>query len=248
MDFKQSLVGLGKKLHQSLIHLVYPAKCLHCQALLPPGPLVLCSSCPSLLELISPKERCPACFNARPEKENGPCQECAQYPSHFLGMAAAFDYEGPAASLVKHFKYANKPYLARGMAAFLVAQFDQVQWPMPDAIVPVPLSFTHWLDRGYNQSALLAEELGRFLDRPVWKVLKRLSGDYSQAALNLEQRKALEGKRFKKNAKYALEGKIILVIDDVMTSGLTLQRCGEVLGEAHPAALYALTFCRTLKS
>jgi competence protein ComFC len=161
-------------------------------------------------------------------------------------MAAAFDYEGPAASLVKRLKYSNQPYLASGMAAFLVAQLDQLQWPLPDALVPVPLSFTHWLERGYNQSSLLAEEMGRLLDCPVWHALKRQSGDYSQAALNLEQRKTLDGSRFRLNSKYSMSEKTLLVIDDVMTSGLTLQRCAETLMTASPASLYALTFCRTL--
>jgi ComF family protein len=162
-------------------------------------------------------------------------------------MAAAFDYEGPAVSLVRRLKYAHQPYLAQGMAAFLVAQFDRLQWSMLDVIIPVPLSFTRWLERGYNQSALLAEEMGRLLQRPVWHALKRRSGDFSQAALSLEQRRTLGGKGFRRNSTYALQGKVLLVIDDVMTSGLTLRHCAEALNEGIPAALYALTFCRTLK-
>jgi ComF family protein len=220
---------------------------LHCQTLLPPESLVLCSACTSLLDLIHPQERCPTCFNQTSALSTHPCRECVQYPSNYCRMAAAFDYEGPAASLVRHLKYANRPYLAQGMAAFLVAQFDRLQWPMPDALVPIPLSFTHWLERGYNQSALLAEEMGRLLQCPIWDALKRRSGDFSQAALTLEQRKALNGKSFKHNIRYSLQGKILLVIDDVMTSGSTLQRCGEILRMCNPSALYALTFCRTIK-
>lgn len=244
MDFKISIEALGQALYKSLLHLAYPTKCLHCHALLPPEPIVLCSACASLLELASFHARCPICFNFLEEGE-ALCEECCNYPSVYLRMAAAFDYEGPAISLVKRLKYAHQPYLAQGMAAFLVAQFDRLQWPMPDALIPVPLSFTHWLERGYNQSALLAEEMGRLLQLPVWHALKRQSGDFSQAALNLEQRKALDGKHFQCKSTYSLKGKVLLVIDDVMTSGFTLRRCAETLNEAHPAALYALTFCRT---
>lgn len=229
------------------MHLVYPTTCLHCQTLLPPNSLVLCSTCSSLLELIQPHERCPACFNLLPEDEITLCYECLQHPSLYCRMAAAFDYEGPAVSLIKHLKYANKPQLAQGMAAFLVIQFDRLQWPVPDALIPVPISFTHWLERGYNQSALLAEEMGRLLQCPVWHTLKRRSGDFSQAALTLEQRKALDGKRFRRCSSYSLQGKVLLIIDDVMTSGSTLQRCADILTKENPSALYALTFCRTLK-
>jgi ComF family protein len=246
LDFKASMGALKQALQHSLLHLVYPTKCLHCHALLPPEPLVLCSVCASLLDLASLHNRCPVCFNFLEEGEI-PCEECCHTPPLYLRMAAAFDYEGPAVSLVRRLKYAHQPYLTQGMAAFLVAQFDRLQWPMPDALVPVPLSFTHWLERGYNQSALLAEEMGRLLQRPVWDALKRRSGDFSQAALTLEQRKLLDGKRFRRKSTYPLQGKVLLVIDDVMTSGLTLRRCAEILNEGNPAALYALTFCRTFR-
>jgi ComF family protein len=248
VDAYSHLAAIGGALKKSVLHLAYPTRCLHCQTLLPPDTLVLCALCASLLELINPQERCRICFNPIVESRAAfPCQDCLQYPSLFIRMGAAFNYEGPAASLVKRLKYANQPYLARGMAAFLVAQLDQLQWPLPDALIPVPLSFMHWLGRGYNQSALLAEEMGHFLKCPTWSVLKRRSGDYSQAALSLEQRQTLESQcfKFKKNS-LVLQDKVLLVIDDVMTSGTTLQRCAEVLSIGRPKALYALTFCRTL--
>lgn len=247
MAFREFLTLLKEGLQKSWLHLAYPTKCLHCQTLLPPESLVLCSACASLLELIHPNDRCPTCFNLSIENCITLCDECLQYPSHYFRVAAAFDYEGPAISLVKRLKYANQPYLAQGMAAFLVTQFDRLQWPIPDALIPVPLSFTHWLERGYNQSALLAQEMGRLLQCPVWNSLKRQSGNFSQAALTLEQRKAVEGNQFRRNSGYSLHGKVLLVIDDVMTTGLTLQRCAEALCVENPAALYALTFCRTSK-
>lgn len=241
-------MGFRQSLQKSLLHLVYPTKCLHCQTLLPPESLVLCAPCASLLELIHPSTRCPMCFNLLAEEAMSVCEACIQYPSHYLRMASAFDYEGPAKSLVKRLKYGNQPYLAQGMAAFLVAQFDRLQWPMPDALIPVPLSFTHWLERGYNQSALLAEEMGRLLQLPVWKALKRQSGNFSQAALTLEQRKTIESHHFQTKPTYGLQGKILLVIDDVMTTGVTLQRCAEALCKENSVSLYALTFCRTIKT
>lgn len=246
MKLSQSVLAICQTLHQSFLHLAYPSKCLHCSTRLPPTSLVLCAACASLLELIEPDERCPTCFNPLSEEPSLVCHNCLHYPSVYFRMAATFNYEGPAATLVKRLKYANQPYLARGMAAFLLAQFDRLQWPLPDALVPVPLSFMRWLERGYNQSALLAEAIGQLLQRPVWHALKRRSGDYSQAALNLEQRKMLAGNRFQLHPKYPIEGKILLVIDDVLTSGSTLKCCGEILNVARPASLYALTFCRTL--
>ena len=245
---KSKIFGLNfvQKLKESFLHLIFPTKCLHCRVQLPPSSLVLCETCGMLLELISPERRCPLCFNPLSDHESLLCTFCSNDSTHYTAVGAAFDYEGPAASLVRRLKYSNQPYLAQGMAAFLVAQFDRLNWPLPDALVPVPLSFVHWLERGYNQSALLAEEMWALLQCPVWPILKRQSGDFSQAALNLEQRKALEGGRFKVDSSKSLQGKTLLLIDDVMTSGLTLQRCAEVIKGEEPKALYALTFCRTI--
>lgn len=235
-----------RALKQSLLHLAFPTKCLHCQVLLLSDSIVLCPGCASLFDLIPSEYRCPTCFIPLRE-ESILCQECLRYPSLYAGMAAAFDYEGPPSSLVKRLKYANQPYLAKGMAAFLVGQFDRLQWPLPDALIPVPLSLTRRFERGYNQSHLLAEEMGKLLGRPVWNALKRQSGDFSQAALSLEQRKGLNSQRFKLKKGIEIAGKILLVIDDVMTSGSTLRACGELLGSGNPEALYALTFCRTVQ-
>lgn len=230
-------------LYQSLIHLAFPAKCIHCQAMLPPGSIVLCAVCVDLLDFIQSEERCSTCF--RTLQENSPlCHECMQLPSLYFRMGAAFDYTGPAASLISHLKYRNRPSLAKGMAGFLVGQFDRLQWPLPDALVPVPLSFSRSIERGYNQSSLLAEEMGAILQCPVWHPLKRQSGDFSQSSLSLEQRKGLEAKRFKLNPKVGIEGKVLLVIDDLMVTGSTLRCCAEVLSSGNCNALYALTFCR----
>jgi ComF family protein len=162
-------------------------------------------------------------------------------------VGAAFDYLGPAATLIKKLKYGNQPHLAAGAAAFLVAQLDRLEWPLPHAIVPVPLSLTHWIDRGYNQSQLIAEKMSEFLNVPVLNVLKRYSGDYSQAGLSLSQRRELEGKSFKLKNSFPIRDKTLLVIDDVMTSGSTLRKCGEALLEGYPGDLYGLAFCRAVK-
>lgn len=207
----------------------------------------LCKSCTLELELIDPKERCPFCFSTEFSQERKRCATCQNRESQLYRTAAAFDYIGPAASIVRKLKYSNQPYLAEGASAFLVAQWAQLEWPLPDLIVPVPISYTHWLVRGYNQSALLAEGVAKLLDRPVHSPLKRLSGDYSQAGMDLKQRKALKKSTLTLDKRHQLYDKRILLIDDVMTTGSTLERCAEVLAEGCPTEIYALTFCRAVK-
>lgn len=211
-----------------------------------PESSLLCSACASLLELINPAERCPTCFEVRQPYEHVHCSACQESSTALYQIGAAFDYLGPAATLVKKLKYANQPHLARGLAAFLTAQFDQLNWPLPDALVPVPLSFAHWFDRGYNQSTLIANEMAHYLDIPVWHPLKRRSGDFSQAGLTLTQRQLMDGLSFQLKKNHSLQGKTVLLIDDVLTSGTTLNKCAECLVEGSPACIYALTVCKAI--
>ncbi|MBA3722330.1 MAG: ComF family protein [Parachlamydiaceae bacterium] len=230
------------QLTHSAVHFFYPPQCLHCGDLIEHNQPLFCPPCTTLLDILNPKERCPTCFEAI---KGNKCPKCIHGEQIVTKIGAVFEYVGPAASLIKKLKYGNQPHLAEGAGAFMVAQFVELNWPMPDAIIPVPLSFTHWIERGYNQSYLLAHEMSRLMQVPVWDALKRHSGDYSQAGLRLEQRKNLSGNRFKINKEYPFEDKKLLIVDDVMTSGTTIRRCAEVLSERCPSKLYALTFCRT---
>ncbi len=227
-------------LKHSFLHLAYPAKCLHCSISLSPTSPFLCEACGALLEGLDPREHCPVCFNPLGEENSLICEACFHDPSSYVHRAAVFPYEGVAATLVKRLKEGNQPYLAKGMAAYLYLQWDRLGWPTPDGIILKPLSFLKRLERGYNQSALLAEELGKLLQCPVWHAIKPCSGDSPHVSLP-------QGKRFQLKARYSLVNKKVLVIDDVITSDLTLEHCAEALKEGSPSALYALTFCKTLK-
>lgn len=198
------------------------------------------------MELIESKQRCSTCFNPKPEGRF--CFECHRSDNPFLALGAAFEYEGPVASLVRYFKYGRLDYLASSLAAYLVAQLIQLGWAFPDVIIPVPMSAPHFFVRGFNQSDLLAKSVGALIQRPVMQALGRYAGDYSQAGLTREQRAALGKSNIILLSKEQLRNQKILLIDDVMTTGQTLKRCAEVIQQAHPKAIYALTLCKTRTS
>lgn len=175
------------------------------------------------------------------------CSVCLRRRPVFDGLAAAFDYAGPAASLIRKLKYSDQPYLAKGCGAYLAAQVLRLEWPIPDAIVPVPLSLSHWFERGYNQSALMAETLSEILKSSVCHALKRKSGDYSQAGLSRQQRVQLDGSTIQLKQGLSLQDKHILLVDDVTTTGSTLRKCAEALLEASPSSIYGITVCRAVK-
>lgn len=241
------MIPFLRHLGQSLIDLVYPPLCLHCSTAICGKKALFCSSCQSLLEIIRHEERCPYCFSPDYVMSRHLCPHCIKRPPVLFRIASVFDYVGPAATLVKKMKYSDQPYLAKGGGAFLVAQFLKLEWPIPDVVIPVPMSITHWIDRGYNQSELLAQQFTDILGCSMQNALKRHSGDYSQAGLSLDQRRELSAKRFCLLENRQFHDKTILLIDDVMTSGSTLRKCAEVLCASYPKSIYGLTLCRAIK-
>ena len=244
MRFSRMLRELG----HSFLDLFYPPLCLHCQESLSASSPLLCEECLLLMTPVDPAERCPCCFSEQFDpKSQHLCFRCQKKPFALERLAAVFDYDGPAAILVRQLKYANKKYLAQGLAAYLAYQLIQLEWPVPDIIIPMPISWLRLLDRGYNQALLLAQELSPLLSRPVQQVLVRRIGGYSQAGLNQQQRLQLSADAFELKMGAALHDKRILLIDDVMTTGQSLECCAQALAAGYPSHIYALTVCRALE-
>lgn len=236
------------RLGQSFLDLLYPPLCLHCNEGLDRSNPVFCRLCLELLSSINPVDRCPYCFSADFSAEGQQCcLRCSKSPPVLDRMAAVFDYEGPASSLVKAFKYGGQSYLAKGAGAFLAAQFFQLDWPMPDVIIPMPMATLRRIERGYNQSLLLADSLGVILNRPVLDLLKRQSGEFSQAGLTHAQRMQLKSDSFSVKRDLKLYDQCVLLVDDVMTTGSSLNCCAEALRVAYPAKIHGLTLCRAIE-
>ena len=227
---------------ESFLRVFFPPLCVHCQDPTAKLKTKLCTTCLEQMSLLEIEGRCPRCFN---EKESGACTRCRQKSSPFRRMIAAFEYAGPAASLVQQLKFGGRQELAKDLAAWMVIQFLKLEVPLPDLIVPVPQPLARTFTRGYSQSLLLAKEIGLLLDRPVGDLLKKKSGDFPQTGLLREQRENLAAGAISWKSHCSISDKVVLLVDDVMTTGSTLRHSARTLEEGFPAALYALTFCMT---
>ena len=197
-----------------ILNFFFPPLCLHCRSVLIHSHNPLCELCVSQLELIEPEERCIYCFGSLDDSLAKICPECyCRYPAYHH-IASVFDYEGPFASLIKHFKYHNKPWLSEGIASYLLYQLVNLNWPIPDIIVPMPICWPHWIERGYNQCLLLAKELAKLLNVPLLDPLKRKSTEYSQAGKSKWQRLQLPTDCFSIDSKLSgnFKGKNILPV------------------------------------
>lgn len=218
------------RLLEACSSVLYPAFCLHCDSSLESGSSLLCASCQISLEWIEPAERCRYCCSADISPKLRICSRCLQKSPVFHRVSAAFDEQGAARALLYSLKRGNA-YLAKGAAAYMAWQWGRLEWPLPDAIVPIPTSLSRWLQQGYNPRALLAQELGKILGVPVLKLIKRVSAQ-------------TEAPLFERCTKNIFQEKKLLLVDDVWIYGRTMNAGAEALLDYGPAKIYGLTFCR----
>lgn len=203
-----------------------PRDCLLCAA--PGGEDLLCSACAAGLPRL-PEARCPVC--AMPTPDALTCGACLKRPPHFDATAAVFRYEFPLDRLIQSLKYAHRlasaDFLGRALAALHVTR-------PPDMILPVPLSAARLAQRGFNQAVEIARPLARALGAPLEiEHVRRRHDTAPQASLPWKERAT--------NIRHAFEcdidvaGKNVLLVDDVMTTGATLDELARTL-RAHGAA------------
>lgn len=161
------------------------------------------------------------------------CSNCNDRSWHLSSIVAACRYAGVAEELIKRFKYGRDRTLAPVLGDLLFgAMSDPRLAGKPfDAVVPVPLHSLREREREFNQSALLAAMLSKRLGSPVHQLLRRVRPTDPQAGLDREERmRNLKGAF--EIRKASVKGLSLLLVDDVTTTGTTLDACAEVLREA----------------
>jgi ComF family protein len=229
--------GLGW-LGQAGLDLLFPPLCIGCERI----GFHLCPTCAQQVPPVLPPI-CECC--GQPQAEPGPlCRSCRQSHERPLQMVrAAAIFAEPLRSAIHRLKYGSRPELGKVLARYLIAVFDQGEWqvlaPSLDAIVPVPLHRQRLAERGYNQSALLAEALGSAVGFPVhpgW--LERSHATRAQVGLSPQERQENVAGAFR--ADVAVAGMRLLLVDDVFTTGATMSACALTALHAGAVAVYGL--------
>ena len=243
---------LGPPLRGSLrrlIDAVLPPRCLACGATVE-TPGTLCVGCWSDLDWLAPP-LCAACglpfeFDQGAEALCGGC--LAERPSY--GRArAALRYDDSSKAMLLRFKHADRTEAAPSFAAWMgragAELLEEADW-----LAPVPLHRRRLFERRYNQSALLALALGRARGRPVIAdLLLRRRHTPSQGRLSRAERRKNVAGAFAVTPRHQAElpGRRVLLIDDVMTTGATLEACARTLLRGGAAHVDALTLGRVLR-
>ena len=208
----------------------------------------LCSTCFAALPFHEPGGACHVCGMPIPAKTPHVfvCEACDKHPPPYERTCSALDYKGDVEEMIKDFKYNRASWLAEDFADLLEgAVRAHLDGAAVDALFPVPLHPNRLRSRGYNQAALLARALARRLGRRCdEKSLARIRDTPKQSLLNgVERRKNLTG-AFSATRPTFIRGRIILLIDDVTTTGSTLAAAAETLRAAGAAHVWCATLAR----
>jgi len=151
-------------------------------------------------------------------------------------VCSIYRYEGRATQAVQRLKYERVTSLADPIAELLLKAYQDQNLPSFDAIIPVPIHWRRRFMRGFNQAELLA----RSLPGSATEGLVRVRATRPQVGLSLEDRRHNLDGAFEANA--SVKGKMLLLVDDVYTSGSTARACGAALKKAGAAYVAMLTF------
>jgi ComF family protein len=175
---------------------------------------------------------------------SGLCEDCAAERPFFHSARSWALFDGPVQNALHQFKYRNNIGLGNALAIHLT----QVKVPFLcefDMIIPVPLSRRRLSERGYNQAAMLAFPLSLILQKQYRSGgLIKVAETRTQVGLNIAERNMNMKDAFKANPRI-IAGKSILLIDDVMTTGATLNEGARALLMAQAVEVNALTLART---
>ncbi len=244
-------------LRNFLLDLIFPRYCLGCEKeMASKQASQVCDACFDKIALNSGVQ-CHICGLRNPK---GTCQRCRQ-KTPLKGLLAASQYENPILKEMIHlFKYQSVESLKKPLAELIINYLkkenliDKFSARKNNFIlVPIPLTLKRKLSRGFNQSELLAEEIGKFLNCPVINLLKRKKFTSPQAEISdWQKRKENISGAFRLSTSYPhfyrfpkpIKTIKIILVDDVATSGATLEEAARVLKQAGVKEIYGLVIAK----
>jgi ComF family protein len=233
-----------------LLDILFPPLCHVCKSFIPEaGELHLCTDCRQKIVPVS-SPQCIVCGN--PFNTEGGidhlCGPCSITPKPFVSARAAVSFLGPVKELIHRLKYGKKTHLARPLAILTAERLDPfVSEAGIELIVPVPLHLRRLRARGFNQALLIAQYLSKkFSITLSSNNLRRIRWTEPQVNLSVDERIKNVREAFSVKDPEQFEGKIILLVDDVYTTGSTVAECAKVLKFCGASGVYVATVARAV--
>jgi len=233
----------------ALLDFLFPPLCHVCRKfILGAGRLHICRLCREAIPAVS-HPFCTVC--GVPFYGSGSdhyCGACLKLPPSFDAARAAIIHEGAGRTLIHAFKYSARTHLRRPLSLLILEHLtDFIAERKPDLIVPVPLHVRRLRSRGFNQALLLGELLAREWQLPLQRrAMRRIRWTEPQITLAADQRRDNVRGAFVVSDAAVVEAKRVLLVDDVFTTGSTVEECSKVLKKAGSAEVLVVTVSRAL--
>ena len=235
-----------KNLISRALDLVLPPLCLICDEPVG-GVATLCPACWKQIQFIAPPlcECCGVGFDV-PVGAGMLCGACLAGTPQYQSARAALVYDDVSRKLILGFKHGDRTYAAAALAVWMHRAAGDVL-AQADALLPVPLHRRRLFHRRYNQSALLAQHIGKLADKPVlFDALRRIRATPSQGHRKRKERQENVRGAFAVPLQQAVtvKDKVLVLVDDVMTTGSTVEECARILLKAGAKQVHVVVLAR----
>ncbi len=253
MDVGRPAVRWFRRAVSAVLDAVLPPQCLSCgEVTQTPG--ALCPACWAKVVWLAPP-LCACCgapfeFDPAPRETGGVlCAPCLAEPPGFEWARAVFRYDEASRGLILGFKHADRTHAAPSFGQWLARAGAELLVDA-DLVTPVPLHWTRLAWRRYNQSALLAHAVAHVSGRPCLPdLLRRIRRTPTQGERGRAARRRNVRRAFAVSERYRpfLAGRKVVLVDDVLTTGATVEECARVLTESGAASVAVLTLARVVR-
>lgn len=233
---------------EKIKNFLFPHKCLACADIIETES-VLCLKC---FEAVNPSiylSKCEVCSDPfEYETDFEICTKCQAAPPHFDKALYLYEYNHIVKKIVSKIKFADKTHLAKIIAQLLHKNFAE-EINSCDFITFVPMHRKRLNQRYFNQSALIAKWLGKFSSKKIlYHALKRKKFTSPQMTLTKKQRLENIKGVFAVTEKDLIKDRQLLLVDDVYTTGATVNECAKILRKSGAQKITVLTFAKTLNN
>lgn len=230
-----------KAIAEVFLNTLFPRRCPLCEDIVEKEGI--CHNC----SLKLPRVREPFCLKCGKHifsAEEEYCFDCTRIPKSYEHGMPFLEYEGKVQKSVLDIKYRNKREYIPVYAKLMAKEFcHRIQKIHPDCLLPIPIHAKRARQRGFNQAELLARSLGKYLDVPVrTDILYRKKDTKAQKELSAQERLQNLSEAFYVEGDIAGIKKVIL-IDDIYTTGSTIEACTRVLKKAGVEQVYYMSIC-----
>jgi ComF family protein len=234
---------------RGILDLLYPPRCEACGRLRQEP---ICAECLAGIERVRPPmcEICGEPFDPRAQAAPR-CPRCRGGRRAFAVARSAAYYEGPLVAAIRRFKYHSAMVLWRPLGKIMVEALEEAAGAALDSgsvdvVCAVPLHESRLRERGFNQSELLAEHVADAMGKPLQRLLDRTRPTLPQVDLPVESRAANVRGAFAPRLTEVMEGRRVLLIDDLFTTGATLAECARALRRGGAEEVRVFTLARPL--